>query len=148
MGYCIDLMDVNLTIPAEHLDEAYRRMQDLNKPENDHLKRGGSFGPGKERVLWFSWMNGRYTDGECVDAADILDELRFNNRYDEASRTLRVIGFDGEKIGQEDLFFDAIADLVTPGSFVEWLGEDGARWRWVFDGQTRKEVWARMEWDD
>lgn len=50
------------------------------------------------------------------------------------------IHFDMEKIGDEDKLFAAIAPYVRSGSFLELVGEDGERWRWVWhDGTFEKQ---------
>lgn len=40
---------------------------------------------------------------------------------------LKIMWFNGEKVGQEDLFLEAIAPFST--GFLHWLGEDGAQWK-------------------
>jgi hypothetical protein len=61
-----------------------------------------------------------------------------------------VIGimFEGEKSDStEEEMFNVIAPFVKAGSYIEMQGEDGARWRWVFDGETCKEKNAEISWD-
>lgn len=38
--------------------------------------------------------------------------------------------------------------MFEPGSYIEMRGEDGALWRWVFDGKTCKEITAKITWDN
>ena len=40
----------------------------------------------------------------------------------------------------------AIAPYVEAGSYIEMYGEDGDKWRYVFDGKTVKEVYPKVEW--
>jgi len=56
--------------------------------------------------------------------------------------------FEREKIGQEDLLFDAIAPWVREGSYIEMSGEDDAMWRWVFRGGGCHEVTPTITWED
>ena len=42
--------------------------------------------------------------------------------------------FEGEKLGDDVLLWQAIAPAVADGSFLEMVGEDGCIWRWWFDG--------------
>ena len=55
---------------------------------------------------------------KCV--VDVKDEM--NSIY-----------FEGEKYGDDDLIFNAIAPYVEDGSYIQMNGEDGAIWRWVFE---------------
>ena len=60
--------------------------------------------------------------------------------------TVTVNDFTGEKYGDDLEMFQAIAPFVRPSSYIEMLGEDGAHWRWVFDGTTCKELNAALVW--
>lgn len=57
------------------------------------------------------------------------------------------IDFDGEKIGDDELFFGIIAPHVAVGSYIEMVGEDGDRWRWVFDGERVKSISPKVIWE-
>lgn len=54
---------------------------------------------------------------------------------------------ESEKLGDEFKFFQAIAPYVEVGSYIELQGEDGCRWRWVFDGNICVEQTAKIVWD-
>lgn len=59
------------------------------------------------------------------------------------------LDFNGDKIAyDEDTIFQAIAPYVGDGSFIEMIGEDGERWRWVFEDGKCKEVRAKLTWLD
>lgn len=143
MGYYVHVRESNAIIPAENLDEAYRRMCALNVT-HDHLKRGGSYSGGRMTAKWFSWMDENYPE-TCKDAAEILEALGFECDSTDAGG-LDVMYYDN-KSGQEDLFISAIADLFVPGSFIHWQGEDGEQYRWEFDegGMTVKN--ATLIWE-
>jgi hypothetical protein len=53
--------------------------------------------------------------------------------------SLSLVHYDS-KVGQEDLFLEAIAPFATPGSYIEWKGEDGFRWRDEVDGGTLQSI--------
>lgn len=47
--------------------------------------------------------------------------------------------FAGEKLGDDEHLFHALAPFVEPGSFLQMVGEDGERWQWRFeDGRVRE----------
>jgi hypothetical protein len=58
------------------------------------------------------------------------------------------IHFEGEKIGQEDLLFEAIAPWVRDGSYIEMSGEDDAMWRWFFHAGECHEVTPTIIWEE
>lgn len=47
-------------------------------------------------------------------------------------RDVSDIHFNGEKLGDEDDLFAAIAPFVREGSYIEMVGDEGYRWRWFF----------------
>ena len=143
MGYYVSLDESNAVIPAEKLETAFTRMKALNRT-HDHAKTGGSWSGGRQTERWFAWMTSDY-DKTCKDAAEILGMVGFDCAYGEDG-SLRVWGYDS-KTGQEDLFIETIADLFVPGSYMVWRGEDGAQWRWEFDGTKKmKYQSAHITW--
>lgn len=138
MGYWVNIIEGEVTIPKANLEEAYKRMCALN--DNDAVKRGGQWGgevssesPRPEGMnyhpaRWFSWMDANYPE-TCSDAKAILRELGFE--LEDRDGDLFIFGYDS-KVGQEELFLDAISDLCTKDSFLVWRGEDGAMWRQEF----------------
>lgn len=63
----------------------------------------------------------------------ILREWRWQIENDLHGNVVKI-KFTGEKAGDEDILFKAIAPFVQAGSFIEMFGEDGVRWRYEFDG--------------
>jgi|WetSurMetagenome_2_1015567.scaffolds.fasta_scaffold555754_1 hypothetical protein len=128
MGYYVKIVKSTAKIPAQNLKLVYGIWCDLNKPENNHLKRGGSYSQGGKTNHWYSWLTENY-DTECRSAQEILTELGFDY----------IIGFDGSisitgydnKSGQEDLFFERVRHLLE-GS-ITWEGEEGEQFTWNFN---------------
>ena len=85
---------------------------------------------------WFSWMPANYP-AVCKDFLSILKELGFEYDLDD-SGNLGLVHYDN-KTGAEGHFFEAIAPFVQDGSFIEWRGEDGGEYRWLFTNGTCSE---------
>jgi hypothetical protein len=133
MGYYVSITYSDFRIPAKNIDEAYKRLCDLN--QYDDIKRGGMYGgetdgrnprpegmnyhPGK----WFSWMYPDYPD-HLTTLSDILQELGFELIFVDNGDII-INGYDN-KAGQEDLFLDEISDLCDGA--IHWVGEDGNAW--------------------
>lgn len=62
-------------------------------------------------------------------------------------REVKGVAFEAEKLGDDALLFEAIAPYVKAGSYIEMVGEDGDRWRWVFDGQDVRQVNPKVVWE-
>lgn len=147
MGYCVETLNVDFTIPADKLDEAYKALVELNN--RDELKSGGAWGQlpdGKGYGCiekYFSWMPANYPE-TCKDVAAVLKEVGFETSEEEEG--LRVDWYVGEKSGDEAHFFEALAPFAKPGSYMEWEGEDRQRWRWEFDGTTMTTKTGTISW--
>ena len=58
------------------------------------------------------------------------------------------LNYTGEKLGDEQYLFGAIAPYVEKGSFIDMQGEDGAIWRWAFDGKELKEISGKVVYEE
>jgi hypothetical protein len=155
MGYYVQTTDCDIKIKQEDFEKCYAAMCALN--DRDDLKSGGSYGGGVDAnsprpegmnhhpARWFSWMSADYPSKQKT-FQEIIQELGFDPTYSEDG-DLVLASYDN-KIGSEQLFFSAIAPWVAQDSYIDWRGEDGAEWRWSFDGATLKvlscvkKVWA------
>lgn len=146
MGYNVSIIKSTVEIPSRNMSEVLSRWKDLNKPENDHLKRGGSWdSSGRRTESRFAWMAVNYD--ECCDTAfHIAEMMGFEVRQIDGPGSMAIDSYDG-KSGQEDLFFESIGDLVPAGQYIEWVGEDGERWRWFFDGSKMVTQQARVTYE-
>ena len=96
-----------------------------------------------------------YTDYEEVaEATDLFTAIRtfgwecpFLLESGPSDQYLQAASYLYEKLSYGDkLLFNTIAPFVKPGSYLEMSGEDGARWRYVFDGKVMKEVSPTVSW--
>ena len=91
---------------------------------------------GRETHDTFAWID---KDFWKVDRFDLMmEEWRYPVGYDSEGNVTSV-GFEGEKLGDEEYLFEAIAPFVKAGSYIEMYGEEGHIWRWIFDGRTVRE---------
>lgn len=96
---------------------------------------GGAF-PEKGNVedyKWYSWTDTKV----CRTATTLLELIQQfveESWFDEQDPM--VLHFsDSQKIGQEEVLFQTLAPFIEANTDVEWTGEDGAHWRWAFDGE-------------
>lgn len=125
MGYNVTIKHSTAVIPKENRDEVLQIWKDLNKPENDHLKRGGAYRDGAKHTSWYSWMPANY-DETVETVEDVLTELGFDTVLDPYGNVL-ICNYDSKR-GQEDLFFKHAAHLIK--GEILWEGEDGDTWVW------------------
>lgn len=57
--------------------------------------------------------------------------------------------FDGEKWNADHVpFLQTLAPFVAPASWLAFVGEDHAHWRWYFDGTSLREQIPSYTWRD
>ena len=149
MGYSAEIIEENFFIKVENFDKAYDAMCKLNA--KDGLKQDYSYLGYDERPTnsksvssdprkHFSFMPWNY-DELYKNLFEVLNALSFDV-FTNDKGDINSIYFCN-RLGQEDLFLEAIAPYVKPGSYIVWRGEDGAMWVFLFeDGEmTEKEVY-------
>lgn len=138
MGYNISLTDSRFRIEESNLKPALialqnavsDRMESLNYCNGADVIKSKSLRRAVQHMGW---------------------RLRFEEEdRDEGTFEGAVIGisFDGEYAGEEDFLFNAIGPFVAAGSFIEILGAEGERWRYVFDGSACRRVEGKMDWGE
>jgi len=145
MGYYITVTSSDVMIPAEHEERALLKLKLLNHRED--LKGGGSWGgAGKGKTeSWFAWMPNDY-DKTVKSTAEIFKLLGFEVEVNEEGT---YINYYDSKIGDEQHFFDAVAEFVPDGRVISFQGEDGALFRFVFEQGKMTTEQGRMveDWD-
>jgi len=127
MGYCIRLVDYDFILAAAEKQAALlaiKAMPDIRYP----------------------WVN--FDD---VKRAKTLEEAMYVWNYRaEVDKGGNIIGveFCADKMGNEELMFRAIAPFVKGGSYLEFTGEDDARWRWKFVNGVLKNLDAKIVWEE
>lgn len=142
MGYFVDGYG-SITINNTDKVKAHQAMTALN--QRDDLKQGGSWGgehdarnprpegyyyhPGK----WFSWLDSDYPS-KYRSFESVLEHLGFElvslGAVDNGDTTTYKLYYSS-KTGQQDLFLEAISPYIT--GEIEWSGEDGNRWKQLFN---------------
>ena len=142
MGYCMSQEHAEFHIAKSNHEPALKKLKDLMTRTD--LMRGGARISGVW-VKHFSWVSTEDVLG-ATSLADAMEAFRWSVEHD-AEGNITSISFAGEKLGDDAHFFGAIAEFVDDGSFIEMLGEDGARWRWIFSGGKVVEKHATVSWD-
>jgi hypothetical protein len=90
-------------------------------------------------------FHGRGRDEGSAGRAEAAAAWRW---YLEEDSKGNVVGiqFNGEKLGDDNILFEALGPFVQKGSFIQMQGEDGTMWRWTFNGTDMREVTATVSW--
>lgn len=114
MGYCISMTADNFCIDESNLRKALKAIQAL-----------------AENCQTYSWINQGFEKIKTFEK--MMDEWRYPVAFDDDGN-VNSIEFCGEKIGDDMDLWNAIAPYVKADSYIEMIGEDGDRWRWMFNG--------------
>ena len=125
--------ECSFRMDAKDFDKALKAIQALHGAESI-ADSGGRH---------FSWVGDKFH--EINDFEEMMQEWRWRLELDTVGAC--GIQFEGEKIGDDQALFDAIAPWVKKGSYIEMHGEDGAIWRWTFDGEKCIEKSAKITFE-
>lgn len=113
MGYYIDVI-AQFRIPADKKEDALRAVRAL-----------------KEDGSTYSWVNDDFALRGTLK--ETLEDWRYDIDEDKDGNVVGIY-FAAQKLGDDDMLFNALAPYVDAGSYLEVSGEEGAQWRWTFDG--------------
>lgn len=135
MGYCMNQQAAEFCIKAENIGATLTAIKNLHGKETYPDSRGKHF----------AWVDENFY--QINDIVEMFEEWRWVVHRDPEGN-IDQIDFCGEKYGDEDLLFKAIAPYVEPGSYIEMCGEDGEAWKWVFTDKKLKKQVARRVYDE
>jgi len=135
MGYYIDQEEVHFFIAKKDHVKALEAIHNLAGKETISDSGGRHF----------SWVN---TD--CFLSAktltDALEVWRWTAEED-AEGNITYLYFEGQKLGDDLILFEAIAPYVKEGSYICMRGEDGEHWRWFFENDMCVEQTGKVVYD-
>ena len=134
MGYCINQGNTQFFLDKTRTAEAFLALKSFAQRVLLQEKKS------------FSWVMGD-TLLRARDLREFLSEWRWDIALD-IDGSITNLRFTGEKMGSDLQLFKALAPYVKPGSFIVMHGEDGATWRWFFNGVTCLEQDAEVRFAD
>lgn len=134
MGYCISQIGTNFEILSENKQKALNALKDYFKNNNN-----------KDDILHYHpWV-----DEDKLFLSNTLEDALYECRWEvdiDDNGDISYISFIGEKYGDDEQYLNSIAPFVEKDSYIEFSGEDGELFRWIFDGETCKEIYPRIDW--
>jgi len=122
MGYYVS-MGVDVKIPKEKVEAALKVL-------NEWVMKGKS------------WVHPNPSD-------NIVDQLR-NCRYEADEYdggNIHIYCFNGEKWGDDEELYYALAPFVEDDGCIEITGEEGEKWRYLFNDGKIKEEQGTIVWE-
>jgi len=138
MGYCMGTEDVKFYIDRKHFAACMEALRATVKATD---KMGGFGSSGGKTTRHFAWVDMSFPDKKTLPL--MLERWRWSLELDDSGNAIGIC-FKGEKLGDDEFLFQTLAPFVKRGSYIDMRGEDGALWRWKFDGKTMKEQTGKV----
>lgn len=94
--------------------------------------------------------NGSWVDDGALYETKTLEGAMHAWRYvitEDDKHNVDAIVFVGEKFGDDERLFKTLAPYIENGSFLEFHGEDGHMWRYVFKNGVMTDQTAKISWE-
>jgi hypothetical protein len=141
MGYCISqLGQSTIAIKKENHEKAFKAVQGLVENVNEIGTCRDSSG------RHFSWVDNEKVL-KATNLTEVLQEWRYEPEFDD-NGDIFTLEFTGEKLGDDPILFQTLAPFIEKDGEIHFRGEDGLKWKYVFNGKEMKEVAAIETWDD
>lgn len=127
MGYCIEVMENNFKFKKENEVNILNAIREYAKT--------------KDRISWVD-KNLLLTSNSVEE---VFDEIRYPLILNDEGY-YEIDYFSGEKLGDDDEIFKSIAKYIED-SYIEYLGEDGTQWRYIFKNGIFEEKTAKIIWN-
>lgn len=85
----------------------------------------------------YAWVNSPGPAG-FASLVSAFAEWGYSANIDKLNGNLRIDKHENEKWGDDEKLFNTIGPFVNDGGCIEILGEDGAGWRYLFNGIVTK----------
>ncbi|MFW5887888.1 MAG: hypothetical protein ACOCUH_03715 [Bacteriovoracia bacterium] len=114
MGYCVDISLNNVFITKPYVQPCLKAINELCKNTL----------PGQ-----FSWVDSPPKDG-WKDLVLAFKEWRYFCL--RIGGCILLASFEGSKWGDDEILYETIAPFVSEDCFIECIGEDGCKWKYLF----------------
>ena len=129
MGYSVEIRESTISFDKKKADKIIDTRKEFTKSY-------------KKRLQWVK-------KNEVLKSTTILEifsNFRLELEYEEITDTYEIDYMSGEKLGNYELdFYKAIAKYVNDG-YIQYTGEDGETWRYVFKGGECEEAYPTLSW--
>lgn len=128
MGYCVNMKESTIGIRLKNANNIKNILKEYAKTKKD-----------------IAWVN----NSELIYSEDVMESMcaiRYPLYIDTKTELLKIDFFNGEKLGDDFEIFAQIASYIEDG-YIEYQGEDGDLWRYVFKDGKVSEVYPEIVWE-
>ena len=133
MGYFMYLMESTASFKVRNANKILKVIKNLH----------GSETIGDSSGQHFSWVDNDFHKLDNLE--EMFKEWRWE--IEKSGKNYVIVGFLGEKLGDEEILFKTIAPYMNEG-YIIMKGEDDSIWKWKFRNGRFREVSGRVVFDD
>jgi hypothetical protein len=147
MGYCVEIELHDVIILKAKKEAALKGLNAMwdqsGKPA--HNCSGGSYASGGKVDSWYGWTENPPTGG-FPTLEKLFDAWRYQGTEDKEGNFV-IDSFNGEKWGDDDILYKAMAPYIKSGAKIFCTGEDHERWMYLFKKGTMTSKTAKVVWE-
>ena len=137
MGYCITLKKEKFKITFDNLEPC---LNEILHTKNQWLK--GAMLEAQKRIKYFNHLPPN------IQLVELVKQLWYFSFTVDVDWNIINVDYECDKVYDMDGFCNAMAPFVESGSFLEFKGEDGKQWRYVFRDKSWKKVEPQIIWPE
>lgn len=150
MGYHVEIVDSKIYLRSFYFKDACESLKKTGFLEQSDKMTGSRYENSKCVERFYAGVN--MTDlTNCIEAGDlpgVFRCFRFDVKLD-SSGDIVDIGYCG-KSGDQEHFLACICQEFNEGDYIQWRGEDGEMWRYLFSNtwmyiQNPITVWSCVD---
>jgi hypothetical protein len=151
MGYNCTLRYFNCELTLRQQTTIIEYLRKTGFTVNQGYMTGGSYNSNNERrEAWYVYadMDDLKYGIETNDLVAVFDAFGYSASCPQGSTTITDLSYHGDT-GDSSWLFDSIAKALPDlKGYIEWFGEEGDHFRWVFKDGEVEEITPRLTWGD
>ena len=151
MGYNCTLRYINFELTQSQQTTIIEHLRKTGFTVNQGYMTGGSFNSNNERrEAWYVYadMDDLKYGIETNDLVAVFDSFGYSSSCPSGSTTITDLSYHGDTGDSSWLFYAIAQALPDLTGYVEWAGENGDLFRWVFKAGEVEESTPRIVWGD
>lgn len=128
MGYCIEMKESTIKIKPENIKNIECALREYAKYN--------------QNIMWID----EYELIESDSGVSSMENIRYPLCFDDIPLMYEIDYFTGEKLGDDFELFNCISQYIEDG-YIQYYGEDGCTWRYIFENGQVREVYPKVMWE-
>ena len=130
MGYYVSMDFADVVVPADKVDDCLKAINALHDDKQPNH---------------YGWV--RFREGGFKTLKKAFEAWRYDANFDDLGN-LHIEYFTGEKLGDDEFFWESIAAHIESGACIDCQGEDRDFWLWDFQEGVCFNRTGKVVYDD